>query len=168
MMVKYDYLKKYLGPHNHIIETWRENSFLFLEEGEIENAEQTMGIKFPEELKDFWQEIGGGHITVSKKGATKDYACYYANRILFPREIASILTQGIGSEIITEEGLEYLKEGDIPFFEIADHMSYFTMKPSSDNPNAVYDIDGKMIEPSLEQFVWNLYHVSPIYYLNKR
>lgn len=166
-MSKYSYLKKYQAPHDHVIETWRENSFIFLDINEIEEAENEVSFTFPIELKELWNEIGGGHLTVSYQGADDNYFCDYSNRILFPRDIAAILTEGAESGLITEEVLEYIDEEEIPFFEICDHSSFLYIRPNSDIPNAVYGLGGDIVEDSIETFIWKLYHVSPTYYLDK-
>lgn len=84
-----------------------------------------------------------------------------------PEDIVSILTEGIDTGLITQQGLEFLNEGDMPIFEVADFTSYLVMRPNSEHPNAVYTTLGQIIEDSLETFIWKLYHVSPTYYLNQ-
>jgi hypothetical protein len=165
-MSKYEYLKKYQAPHDHIIETWHENSFIPVNLESIKKVEDNINIKFSEDLKEFWIEVGGGNLTTPIEPEI-GYDCFYSNNLLFPGEIASILTKCSESGLITPEGMEFLKEGDIPFFEIADHVSYLVMRPNSDHPNAVYTTRGQIIEDSLETFIWKLYHVSPTYYLDK-
>jgi hypothetical protein len=160
-MSKYDYLKKYMNPErtNSYL-----NSFHLVDKESILLAENTLNLQFPTTLKEFWEEIGCGFFrsTVPQLGL-KDNT--YSNRLVHPYDIVSILTEGVDSELITEQGMEFLKEGDIPFFEISDFTSYLVMKPNSEHPNAIYDIDGSIIEDSLETFIWKLYHVSPTYYL---
>jgi hypothetical protein len=165
-MSKYSYLKKYQAPHDHVIETWRENSFITASNTSILAVEKNLNILFPSDLKDFWLEIGGGNLTAPKE-VSEDYECYYANNFLFPDEIALILTEGAESGLITEEVLEYIDEEELPFFEICDHSSFLYIRPNSDKPNAVYGLGGDIVEDSIETFIWKLYHVSPTYYLDK-
>ncbi|MDP3641460.1 MAG: hypothetical protein Q8R43_03410 [Alphaproteobacteria bacterium] len=162
-MGKYDCLKKYVNVSNRKADT---NSFYLINVDEIEESKKRIEVNFSEELKEFWLEIGYGFFrsTSSEVGITQ---IDYSNRLLPPDDIVSILTEGADSGIITEQGLKFLKEGEIPIFEIADFTSYLIMKPNSDHPNAVYTTRGQIIEESLEQFIWKLYHVSPTYYLDK-
>ncbi len=165
-MSKYGYLKKYQAPHDHVIETWRENSFISVNLESIQKVETNLNFQFPQALKEFWIDVGGGNLTTPLDPPT-DYDCVYSNTFLFPNEIALILTQGSDSGLIIPEVLEYMDESEIPFFEICDHSSFLYIRPNSDKPNAVYELGGDIVEDSLETFIWKLYHVSPTYYLNQ-
>lgn len=162
-MSKYEYLKKYRNPKDTKA---GENSFYSVSAEKILTAEKALQKEFPKSLKVFWKDIGYGFFGASCKelGITQ---IDYSNRLLTPGNIVSILQEGEDSGLITEQGLEFLKGGDIPIFEVEGFTSYLVMKPNSDKPNAVYDIDGSIIEDSLETFIWKLYHVSPTYYLAK-
>lgn len=162
-MNKYEYLKRYLNPRDTKV---GENAFYTVTSKQILDAEMMQGISFPESLTEFWREIGYGFFgaSIPEKGIVQ---IDYSNRLIHPEDIVSILTEGVDSGLITEQGWEFLTEGDIPFFEVADFTRYFVMRPNSDYPNAVYRTNGKMIEDSLETFIWKLYHVSPTYYLDK-
>jgi hypothetical protein len=162
-MVKYDYLKKYVVEKSPGAEI---NSFYKVEDEEIKNAEEKLGYKFPEELKEFWREIGSGlfRSSVPEKGITqKDWV----NALLYPSEIATILLEGAESELILPEAYERFEglrsEGDFIFFEIADSSSFLVM---NFNKPGVFRFRGNKIADSLEEFVHRLYHESPTYYLN--
>jgi antitoxin YxxD len=162
-MSKYEYLKPYVNP----VDTEAgENSFYSVSKEKISESGKTLNRVFPESLKTFWREIGYGFFgaTSPEIGLTQ---IDYSNRLLPPEDIVSILTEGVESGLITDQGFEFLNDGDMPIFEIADFTSYLVMKPNSDYPDAVYRTNGKMIEDSLETFIWKLYHVSPTYYLDK-
>lgn len=160
-MEKYGYLKKYINPKET---TSYLNSFYPVKNASINLAEEKLNIIFPFELKKFWNEIGYGFFrSTSPEIGISDNN--YSNRLVHPQDIVSILTEGIECGTITEQGLEFLNEGDIPFFEVEGFTSYLVMKPNTEHPDAVYDIDGRIIEDSLGKFIWKLYHVSPTYYL---
>ncbi len=165
-MSKYEYLKKYQAPHDHVIETWHENSFIQASRDSILAVEENLEVVFPIELKEFWLEIGGGNLT-TPANASAEYESYYINNFLFPEEIQQIIVYCATSGLITEEVLEYMEEDEIPFFEICDHSSFLYIRPNSDKPNAVYGLGGDIVEDSIETFIWKLYHVSPTYYLDK-
>jgi hypothetical protein len=158
-MVKYDYLKKYVVEKSPGAEI---NSFYKVEDEEIKNAEEKLGYKFPEELKEFWREIGSGlfRSSVPEKGITqKDWV----NALLYPSEIATILLEGAESEMISEEMLDLLEEDEVPFFNVTgfDYLTYKT----TDESFKVYNL-GIKVADSLEEFVHQLYYESPTYYLN--
>lgn len=163
-ITKYFYLKKYTLPRNYPIKTWCENSFCNIEKHEIEECEQMMEFKFPISLKEFWLEIGYGHLTTPKYH-NDNYICAYKNYILHPLHIANIILYRENSDYILPDAAEDLEEGDIPFFEIGDMSSFLYMKRFSDNPDAVYDFGGILIEEHFERFIYRLYHESPNYYM---
>ncbi len=161
-MGKYNYLKRYLDLESRDI---NKNSFHSFDLEEITVSERKLGNEFPEELKEFWREIGYGFFFSScpeKKIIQKDWV----NRLLPPEDIASILLEGAESGLITETGLDLLDDGAIPFFEVSDSTSFISMKPNSDNPHAIYYLIDYKIADSLEEFVHRLYYESPTYYLN--
>ena len=167
---KYQYLEEYIGPHDHAVKVWQENSFLPVISKDIKEVERKTGIHFPESLKKFWLNIGCGNLTVGKE-SDKEHEYYHANCILSPEQIADIMLLKDESEFVIpglseyfEEG--YIKDDDIIFFEIGDMSSFLVMKPNSDKPNAVYDMIGRVIEEDFERFIWRLYHESPDYYLH--
>lgn len=161
-MSKYDYLKEYIIPRGT---SKVGNTFYTITSSEVSEAEEKIGCKFSHKLVYFWLNVGAGFFesTSAEIGITQKY---YSNRLLPPEDIVSILTEGEEGGLITEQGMEFLKEGDLPFFEVEGFTSYLVMKPNSEHPDAVYDIDGSIVEGSLETFIWKLYHVSPTYYLD--
>ena len=161
MSNKYGYLKKYINNK----EKWPSNIFQEIRLESINEYEKKLGLQFPRQLKDFWQEIGCGFLVASDEAiglSTFDHD----NRILPPEDIESIILLKEGSDLILPEYAEYLEDGDMPFFSIADSSSFLVMKPKSDNPNAVYDMAGNKIEDSFERFIHRLYYESPTYYLH--
>ena len=167
-MGKYDYLKKYINfdkfdglrPYN-----WFEP----IDCRTIEEAEKRLGFEFPSSLKEFWLEIGKGSLP-NPVSFDDDYVAAHNNHIFSPDEIADIMLLQEESAYIVLELSEYIEEGyikedDIIFFEIADMSSFLVMKPSSDKPDAVYDMLGNVIEEHFEKFIWRLYYESPDYYI---
>lgn len=85
-MSKYEYLKKYIVPR------WTSqagNSFYNISHEEILEAERKINLKFTDQLKELWMEIGCGFFEASCKelGITQ---IDYPNRLLPPDEIASV------------------------------------------------------------------------------
>jgi hypothetical protein len=162
-MGKYAYLKKYVDLENRDV---NQNSFHSFKIEEIKEAEDLLNKNFPEELKEFWKEIGYGFFFSScpeKNISQKDWV----NRLLPPEDIASILLEGSESGLMVAPAYELYqglkREGDFPFFEIGDSYDFLYM---NFNKPGVYELDGNKIADSLEEFVYRLYYESPIYYLN--
>ena len=162
-MGKYDYLKKYV---NKSVSNGKENSFYTFDLKRIENCERKLGYTFPEELKEFWMEIGYGFFrsSVPEKGINQND---WTNRLATPDDIMEILLEGAESEMMVAPAYELYqglkREGDFPFFEIGDSYDFLYM---NFNKPGVYELDGNKIADSLEEFVNRLYYESPTYYLN--
>lgn len=156
---RYNYLKQYLKkelPAN-------SNYFEPIMAQEITDAELALGIKFPTQLIEFYSEIGYGFL-IQPVDAPADYVFYGTNRLNAPSQIVEMLKNGSESGMISEDVLEDLEPGDLPFFEISDSSSFMIMKTQSDNPNAVWFMGVEKIEDSLEDFIHNLYYKGPRYY----
>ena len=144
----------------------QNNVFDVVSEDEIIKGEQILGLPFPDQLKDFYRQIGYGNLTTPSNPAP-DYDFYSSNEIL-PPSVAARFAKGIlewesQTHWMSEATYELLEPGDLPFFEIADGSCFLLMKLNSENPNAVWDWDTK-IEDSFERFIWRLYYEDPGYY----
>ena len=167
MVTLYSYLQPYKW-NNYIgknITIGENNIFYDLTKAEIDTAEQKLQMQFPNQLRQFYQEIGYGHLTNSKD----DKEHHYISNEILPPLIAVDYMQGIiehpGEEYyMSASTYEDLQPGDLPFFEIGDSSSFMVMKLNSDNPNAVYSDCGVKIEDSFERFIYRLYHEDPAYY----
>jgi hypothetical protein len=159
--MSYDFLKPFVKDKEEIYS--KDNNLFFpVTEKEIQEAEETLKMPFPSQLKEFYREIGYGFLT-SPYNPPPDYRFCNINRISSPGTIRDILVEGPGSWFISEATYELLEPGDLPFFEIADGSCFLLMKLNSENPNAVWDWDTK-IEDSFERFIWRLYYEDPGYY----
>lgn len=164
-MKKYKYLEKYICKQKDSNGV-RSNSFFSINSEEIIFEEKKIEFDFPMQLKDFWSEIGYGFFHLSKNGKIQNT---YSNRLLPPDEIKEILLSDEDDPNcpVIYEFYENLTEGDMPFFEIGDSVSFLYMRPKSDKPNAVYDALGNEISPTFEEFIYKLYHVSPTFYIDE-
>jgi hypothetical protein len=159
---KYKYLHQFIENESDIS---RSNYFKKVKPEEISKAEQQIGFKFPEPLKDFWLEIGYGFLTRNIKGELDLHGS--SNLILSPYTAAqTILFNEEESAILTFILEDCLEEGDVPFFHIGDSSDFLKFRLNSDRPEAIYDMYGDLIEESFEKFIWRLYHESPDYYLH--
>lgn len=170
MNSSYDYLKKYSWRKygEEVVKISCNNIFYEVTEDEIKENEMKIIQKFPSELRNFYLEVGCGHLTTPEKPG-ENYKFYSSNEIL-PPNIAVDYMLGILEHLdddayyMSPAAHEMLQPGDLPFFEIADGSSFMVMKLNSDNPNAVWYMGVEKIEDSLERFIWRLYHEAPDYY----
>ena len=172
MESKYEYLKKYIPGGGGVNDNW----FCNISKDEIIAAEKIIKLRFPIELRSFYEEIGYGMLR-SPHTFPKDYELYDNNEILHPMAAAHFY-QGIieHQKKPKEEALHYednwlalssledFVPGDLPFFEIGDSSSFMIMKLNSDNPNAVWFMGHEKIEDSFEEFIRKLYYEGPSYY----
>jgi hypothetical protein len=184
----YEYLKKFLPPHPKFEGTNR-NWFCPIKSEEIVGVEEIMGLHFPSELREFYNQIGYGMLRSPHK-IEEEYEFYNNNEILPPAEVAkfyqlvtahhqkdenertslkvllnlSKFYTTYEDHTISIDGLESLQPGDLPFFEIGDSFRFLITKPHSNNPNAVWAPSNIKIEDSIEKFIWRLYYESPSFY----
>lgn len=167
----YEYLKKYDKKETEeVIDITCHNVFYPLDEKIILEAEKLLGFNFPASLRKFYEEIGYGHLTTPlKKDAS--YEFYASNAILHPIIVSRFFYGDLLNDdyhaYMSEWAYEELPKEDIPVFEIGDGSSFMTMKPKSDNPNAVWYLGYEKIENSFEAFIYNLYYDDPAYYTRR-
>jgi hypothetical protein len=156
-MKKYEYLKRYVN-FNDFDGKKPMNWFESVSENDIFLSETRLGFKFPDQLREFWLNIGYG----SLPNGSSNY-----NHFLYPKAIADILLSDPDSPDcpVIYEFYDMLEPGDMPFFEIGDSVSFLYMRPKSEKPNAVYDSLGNEVSPSFEEFIHRLYYESPTFYL---
>ena len=144
-----------------------KNSFYPLDPGELEEAESLLGQRFPDQLREFYQQIGYGNLT-TPYNPPEGYSFCNTNEILSPSVVAHLGRGELeweGQEYwMSEATFELLQPGDLPFFEVADSNYFMVLKPHLDNPNAVYTDTNIKIENSLERFIWRLYYESPWFF----
>jgi hypothetical protein len=185
MSNKYSYLRSYipkkypkLYSKDPSAKSW--NLFGPVIENDVKQAEEIMGINFPLELREFYNEIGDGYLT-TPYSADQNYRFSGGSNEVLPPLVAAHFYRGIiayheepfedalnyGENYLSNEILDILEPGDLPFFEIGDSSRFMVLKTKSDNPNAVWYLGFEKIEDSFEQFIWNLYYKNPRYYVDK-
>jgi len=119
------------------------HKFFKLQENELMVAEERLGFAFPNELKNFYLEVGYGFI----KGNNVDSI----NRIMDPDTIADItLREGIYEFDPDLEGI-YEEEDKLVFYEVNEGV-YLTLDLSASQQTPVYFFEAK-IANSLEEFI---------------
>ena len=162
MNSKYEYLKKYMGDPKHP-KVAGFNEFFPIAGARIIDAEKRLGYKFPDQLRQFYLEIGVGFFYHNHNRSIVQKS--WSNRLLGPEYIADIKLLGYDSGWVTSD-VEFADE-ELPFFEVCDGNDFLHLKPHSNHPNRVYDITDEPIADSFEEFIWKLYYVSPIYYFDE-
>ncbi|THF59461.1 SMI1/KNR4 family protein [Pseudothauera rhizosphaerae] len=115
-------------PESNKIIGLHENFFLPVGLSEINEAENSLNIAFPAELRQFYMEVGWGQLQTGNSGAVADY-----NYIASPREIVAII-DGASEWLMPYSQIE---AQTLPFLQ-RDVDLFLCLHPNSDNPNAVY------------------------------
>jgi hypothetical protein len=155
----FDYLNKYIIERPSATDDYT-NIFYNIQKEEIEECECRMGFPFPDELRQFYWQIGAGILDTDKFGTIENNNSN-TNRILRPYHLASIIEGVYVDEEIdlyfSKDFSSLLEHGDLPFFEMYDSSQYLILKSLSENSNAVWYHKIK-IEDSFERFIWRLYN----------
>lgn len=163
-MTSYQYLSKFIPGGSGVNDNW----FCPVEIKEVLQSEEKIRAKFPEELRNFYLNIGFGMLR-SPDVVPPNYNFYSKNEILPPHIAVDYMLGNLEHPdepeyYMSRYTYDLLKPGDLPFFEIGEGSSFLVMKPNSENPNAVWSDCGIKIEDSFERFVWRLYYENPGYY----
>src|SRR5262249_49419088 len=105
---------------------------------------------FPEQLRQFFREIGYAFFRASDRSAP-NVSVNYINRFLAPSQIADLLL-GADQEIAPSEGFD---DGEIPFFEVGDQL-YLVLRSSDALPAQVAWPIGDRIADDLIEFTKRL------------
>lgn len=120
-----------------------KHKFIRLQENEILDAEERLGFELPNELRDFYLEVGYGFI----KGSDGNTI----NRIMDPDTIADItLREGIYEFDPDLEGI-YEEDDKLVFYEVNEGV-YLTLDLNTPQQTPVYFFETQ-IACSLEEFI---------------
>lgn len=126
---------------NSTINYYPKNLFIKVTSNEIDDLEKITPI--PQQLKQFWLEVGEGFINSSNDGQIISDC---NNQILSPLDIKNIL---LGNS--DERPFFELENNTIPFFEVTPS-SFICMKNTNDNIG-IYWMFGNKIANSLQDFI---------------
>jgi len=131
-MMKYDF-----------VADQEDNQFYPVRETDVEEAERTLGLKFPFELRKFLLEVGYGFLRGSE---------YNINRIMGPSSIRDARLKVNDFEFYPDiELYKDLEEGKLLFFEV-NESALLLIEISEEQNNAIYYDDIKIAD-SLEEFL---------------
>lgn len=121
----------------------QENSFYLVTSNEIKEVEQTLGLKIPHELKEFYLEIGYGFIKGSE---------FNINRIMDPYSVRDFRLRENDYEFFPDiEIYEEFESEKVIFFEGSESaLMSIELNESNENPIYYYDIQ---IAASLKEFL---------------
>jgi hypothetical protein len=169
----YEYLKQFKNPKNCDV-TYQNFFFKVLEE-DIKKLEGLIEHPLPKQLVEFYKEIGSGCLRFSID-CFRDKIPSMLNTIFDPEEIYNLLTKT--DPYLGHPDLIW-KDYQLPFMSMDDWDIFMVMHFKSDNPSAVYgfnsypfeaDLEGikdYFIEEKFSDFIYNLYHKGPEYYMEK-
>lgn len=121
--------------------------FELVTEDDIIQAEEKLGMQFPEQLRTFYLEAGAGYLIDPEEAATD------LDRLLSPLEVIQIRNREgefaqYARYLLKSSTEQREKEGDLIFFQI-DHATYLTISPKENGRIYYYDLP---IAESLEEF----------------
>lgn len=152
----YEFLKKYAGVREG------RNFFMAVKNGDIEEAEERLGFALPQQLKEFYVEIGFGFLCAPKNNLeTTDerLLARSVNRVIGPGEAADLYL-GEGDVGPQEDFLPWL----FPFFDLGEG-TFLVLMSQDDDDKGVYWPDGKkLVAANLEEFFRKL-HEDPNFYV---
>lgn len=152
----YSMLRQFRVP-DHYHGNAQKNEFWRIQEANLLEAERSMGNCIPSELRNFYIFVGKGHLVRSRDGLLQtDYFNIFVD---LPRLCKLWLREDVSFQYDSE----LVAGGELPFFDMGSH-SYFVLRPSSSNPNAVYaPYDKKPISNSFNEFILRLYQDTTFY-----
>ncbi|MBP2966767.1 SMI1/KNR4 family protein, partial [Acinetobacter baumannii] len=116
-----------MSCYSYILDN-KENKFYSVSNNEIVEVEKTLALKFPEELKKFYQEIGDGFIKGSQ---------YNINRIMDPYSIRDFRLKQNDYEYFPDIDIYDDLTDELIFFE-ANETAMLSIKLSGDSKNEIY------------------------------
>jgi hypothetical protein len=144
---KFHFLSKFIFIEEDDKALKSKHSFYSLLNQDIVHAENRLGIRFPEELREFYQEIGYGFLW--------NESADMINRLMDPGSVADFhLSEGIYEGQNVEEHYE---SNFLVFFEVSE-VSYIAIDLSMKNQKGespIYYLDSKIAD-SLEEFLMRL------------
>lgn len=146
-MDKFDFLQKYVFKEGDERAKKSKHSFYNLSLEDIISAENRLGYKFPNEIRDFYFKVGYGFLWNEDQ--------YFINRILDPESLADF--------ILGEDDYEFDENRDdyepyhMPFLEVSE-VGYIYLDVSKKNDSGecpLYYFDEKIADSLQEFFVKN-------------
>lgn len=152
----FTYLKQYIILEGDVAATKLKHTFYKLDSDEILEAESRLQMSFPEELRDFYKQVGYGFLCNTDKNGI--------NRIMDPASVADFILGEDIYEFDSDREL-YLDDSKLVFFEISEG-TYLTMDLLRANENGqcpIYYFDSKIAD-TLGEFLKEM-NVNTDYYL---
>lgn len=115
--------------------------FYRINEDEIINAEERLAEKFPNQLKEFYLEIGYGFLCTEDK--------VRINRLMHPDDIADFYCD---DEIYAHVDRDMYESDEMIFFDLGGEGDFLTLKINGENLGAVYYF-GRKIADTLKGFI---------------
>lgn len=139
-MKNFRFLKEYIVDKPQSTNEKR-HIFYSVEQNEVINAENRMGNNFPNELKEFYSEIGYGFLCKDDK--------VHTNRIMHPSDIADFYCE---DEVYSYVDRDLYESNELIFFDLGGEGDFLTLKLDGEDNGAVYYF-GRKVAESLKDFL---------------
>ena len=142
----YDNLKQYVVPQGKLIRCGeQQHCFYAIDEMEISKAENMLSLQFPNELKEFYLQIGYGYLGYDNPN--------FRNQIMHPLEIAKLeLGLDFYGNMYEEDLKYYTSESVFPFFDLGGEADYLVIQMGGEFDGSVLYLDAP-IASSFNDFV---------------
>lgn len=137
-----------------IIEWSRDNKFYPVTEKAVSEAEEALGMSFPKELKDFYQQIGCGFFNGSK---------YNANRLMGPYSVRDFRLRQNDFEFYPDiDVYDDFEDNKLIFFE-TNESALLSIELGDKEKSKIYYYD-TIVADSLEEFIIKVQENDKYYY----
>lgn len=146
MTLDYNSLKQYVVPKGTIVRC-DECKYCFypVRKEELSEAENMLSMRFPDELRRFYSEVGYGHLGNDDPD--------FMNQIMPPLEIAKLkLGLDFYGNMFEDDLRYYTSDSVFPFFDLGGEADYLVIQMDGEDAGAVMYC-GRPIASSFNEFV---------------
>lgn len=146
MTLDHHSLKQYVVPKGTIVRCDEcKYCFYSVSDEEISEAETMLSMRFPEELRRFYSEVGYGHLGNDDPD--------FLNLIMHPLEIAKLkLGLDFYGNMFQDDLQYYTSDSVFPFFDLGGEADYLVLQMDGEDAGAVIYC-GRSIASSFNEFV---------------
>lgn len=145
-MKNFVFFEKYVVPEGTLVHCDDCKYCLYpLKEEDVLLAEQKLSIKFPEDLREFYLEIGYGYVGQDEPD--------FMNEIMHPLEIVKLKNGEDFYENMDREDSEYYQSEDVlPFFNLGGEFDYLVIQLTGEDKGGIIYF-GEKIADNFTDFI---------------
>ena len=134
-MFDYNSLKQYIVPHGTVVHCKeRRHCFYEVREEEIAQAERMLSMSFPDELRQFYLNVGYGYFGNDDPD--------FLNQLMHPIEIAKLkLGLDFYGNMYEEELEYYTSDAVFPFFDLGGESDYLVIQMEGEGSGSILYFD---------------------------